>query len=64
MTQRDPSLPASGGVPIDDEQIDQLAAEAETGYDVETLRRRGGRRPIGSADDVPACGRPTAYRSE
>ena len=29
--------------------VDRLAAEAETGYDVETLRRRGGRRPLGSA---------------
>ena len=24
-------------------------AEAEAGYDIETLRRRGGRRPMGSA---------------
>jgi hypothetical protein len=55
MTEHDPSLPTSGGVPLTDEQIDQLAAEAETGYDVETLRRRGGRRPMGSAaaDVVP-----------
>jgi hypothetical protein len=55
MTEHDPNPPASGGVPITEEQIDQLAAEAETGYDVETLRRRGGRRPMGSAaaDVVP-----------
>jgi hypothetical protein len=35
--------------------IDQLAAEAEAGYDVAALRRRGGRRPLGSAaaDVVP-----------
>jgi hypothetical protein len=37
-------------VPITDELVDRLAAEAEAGYDVEeTLRRRGGRPPIGSA---------------
>jgi hypothetical protein len=56
MTEHDPKPPTSGGVPITDEQINQLAAEAETGYDVETLRRRrGGRRPMGSAaaDVVP-----------
>ncbi|MCK9878829.1 ribbon-helix-helix protein, CopG family [Frankia sp. Ag45/Mut15] len=37
------------------ELIDELAAEAETGYDVAALRRRGGRRPLGSApgDVVP-----------
>lgn len=44
--------PTSGGVPVTDELVDQLAAEAETGYDVETLRRRGGRRPLGSAAAV------------
>jgi hypothetical protein len=40
----------AGGKPITDELVEQLADEAETGYDVdETLRRRGGRPPIGSA---------------
>ncbi len=35
--------------PITDELVEQLAGEAEAGYDVdETLRRRGGRPPIGS----------------
>jgi len=29
--------------------IARLADEAEAGYDVETLHRRGGRRPMGSA---------------
>jgi hypothetical protein len=55
MTEHDPSPPTSGGVPITDKQIDQLAAEAETGYDIDTLRRRGGRRPMGTAaaDVVP-----------
>jgi hypothetical protein len=38
-------------VPITDELIGKLAAKAEAGYDVEeTLRRRGRRPPIGSAD--------------
>jgi hypothetical protein len=37
------------GRTIDDELIEELAAEAERGYDVdEILRRRGGRPPIGS----------------
>jgi hypothetical protein len=39
-----------GGVPITDELVDRLAKTAEAGFDVdETLRRRGGRPPIGSA---------------
>jgi hypothetical protein len=37
------------GVPITDDMVDKLAAKAEAGYDVEeTLRRRGGRPPIGA----------------
>lgn len=50
-----PKPPTSGGVPVTDDLIDQLAAEAEAGYDVAALRRRGGRRPLGSAaaDVVP-----------
>ncbi len=45
----------SGGVPVTDELVQQLADEAEAGYDVTVLRRRGGRRPLGSgpADVVP-----------
>jgi hypothetical protein len=40
----------ASGKPITDELVEQLANKAETGYDVdETLRRRGGRPPIGSA---------------
>jgi hypothetical protein len=40
----------ASGVPVTDELIDELAAKAEAGYDVEeTIRRRGGRPPIGSA---------------
>jgi hypothetical protein len=40
----------ASGAPITDELIDKLAAKAEAGYDVvETIRRRGGRPPIGSA---------------
>jgi Ribbon-helix-helix protein, copG family len=38
------------GEPITDELIEQLAAEAEAGFDVdEILRRRGGRPPMGSS---------------
>jgi hypothetical protein len=34
---------------VDDDLVEELAAEAERGYDVdEILRRRGGRPPIGS----------------
>jgi len=40
----------ASGKPITDELVDGLADKAEAGYDVdETLRRRGGRPPIGSA---------------
>ena len=38
------------GVPVTDEMIQEWADEAEHGYDVETLRRRG-RKPLG---DGPA----------
>jgi hypothetical protein len=41
---------AASGTPITDDLVEQLADRAEVGYDVaETLRRRGGRPPIGSA---------------
>ena len=37
------------GRTIDDDLVEELASEAERGYDVdEILRRRGGRPPIGS----------------
>ena len=40
----------ASGKPITDELVHKLADKAEAGYDVdETLRRRGGRPPIGSA---------------
>jgi hypothetical protein len=40
----------AGGKPITDDLVAELAAKAEAGYDVEkTLRRRGGRPPIGPA---------------
>lgn len=38
------------GTPVTDEQIQAWADEAEAGYDVETLRKRG-RKPLG---DGPA----------
>lgn len=40
-------LGTSGGVPVTEDLVQRLADEAEAGYDVETLRRRGGRRPMG-----------------
>jgi Ribbon-helix-helix protein, copG family len=46
MTDR---APTAGGIPLTDELVDRLAREAEDGYDVSALRRRGGRRPLGSA---------------
>ncbi|MCK9901187.1 ribbon-helix-helix protein, CopG family [Frankia sp. Cpl3] len=49
MTDETGRVPTSGGVPVTDELVARLAGEAESGYDVEVLRRRGGRRPIGSA---------------
>jgi hypothetical protein len=40
----------ASGKPITDELVSELAGKAEAGYDVdETIRRRGGRPPIGSA---------------
>jgi hypothetical protein len=44
-----PPKRTSKGRPITDAQIDDLAHEAEKGYDVSALKRAGGRRPIGSA---------------
>ena len=39
----------ASGKSITDELVNELAEKAEAGYDVdETLRRRGGRPPIGS----------------
>jgi len=42
----------SGGVELTDELIERLADEAESGYDLNRLRRRKGRPSIGS---VPAA---------
>jgi hypothetical protein len=40
----------ASGKPITDELIEELVEKAEAGFDVdETIRRRGGRPPIGSA---------------
>jgi hypothetical protein len=40
----------ASGKPITDELVKELADKAEAGYDVdETIRRRSGRPPIGSA---------------
>lgn len=37
------------GSPIDDAAVQAMADETERGYDVDALRRRGGRPPLGSA---------------
>ena len=38
------------GTPVTEDLVDKLSAKAEAGYDVEeTIRRRGGRPPIGSS---------------
>ena len=40
----------ASGKPVTDDLVDKLADKAEAGYDIdETLRRRGGHPPIGSA---------------
>ena len=39
-------IPTSGSVPVTDELVDELAAEAERGYDPAKLRGRG-RPPLG-----------------
>lgn len=37
------------GQPVTDQLIEQLAREAEAGYDEPALKRRGGRKPLGSS---------------
>jgi Ribbon-helix-helix protein, copG family len=44
-----PDQPTSNGVPVTDELVAELVAEAEAGFDAAALRRRGGRRPLGAA---------------
>ena len=49
MTKRNSYGKTKRGVPITDELVEKLAAEAEEGYDVEkTLKRRIGRPTLGS----------------
>lgn len=45
----------SGGREVSQDDVQALADEAEAGYDVGQLKRRGGRRPMGSgpAEVVP-----------
>ena len=50
MAKRKTHGRTASGKPITDEMVEKLAERAEGGYDVdETLRRRPGRPPIGSA---------------
>jgi Ribbon-helix-helix protein, copG family len=55
MSRHENEHRTSSGVPVTDELVQRLAEEAEAGYDVAVVRRRGGRRPLGSgpADVVP-----------
>lgn len=49
MTRKTTYGKTAGGRTIDDDLVADLAAKAQRGYDVdETLRRRGGRPPMGS----------------
>ena len=50
-----PGVGTSRGKPITDADIERMADEAETGYDLTTLRPRGGRPLMGSgpAEVVP-----------
>ena len=49
MTPEKEERRTARGVPVTDDLIEELVTEAESGYDVAALRRRGGRRPLGSA---------------
>lgn len=50
MAKEAPHGRTCSGLPITRELVEDLAAKAEVGYDVdETIRRRGGRPPMGSA---------------
>jgi len=49
MMMEKPDQPTSGGVPVTQDLVAELVAEAEAGFDVDALRRRGGRRPLGAA---------------
>ncbi len=49
MARRKTYGKTASGIPITDELVEELAAKAEAGFDVdEILRRRRGRPPIGS----------------
>jgi predicted transcriptional regulator len=52
------------GMPVSDEQIEAWAAQAEAGYPVEVLRRRG-RRPLGEGEStvVPVRMEPALLRA-
>ena len=54
ITKRN-TVGVSRGTPITDADIERMAAEADAGYDIATLRPRGGRPAMGSgpAEVVP-----------
>jgi len=45
MTNRDETIPTSGGVPVTKDQIDRLVAEAEHGYDIDTCAAEAAAAP-------------------
>jgi hypothetical protein len=50
MTRKKTYGKTRSGVNVTDQLVQELAAKAEAGYDVDkTLRRRGGRPPLGAA---------------
>lgn len=48
MTAKKKTARTAAGRPVTDGVVAALVDEAEAGYDVDTLKRRGGRRPMGS----------------
>lgn len=49
MTAKKRARPTAQGRPVTDEVVQRLADGAEAGFDVDTLRRVGGRKPMGSS---------------
>lgn len=45
----DKMVGVSAGREVSQDDVQEMADEAESGYDVEVLKRRGGRRRMGSA---------------
>ena len=61
---KEPAYGTSRGVPVTEDLI-EVAREAERGYDVDSLRRRGGRPPLGAkpSEVVPVRLDPDLHRA-